>query len=110
MRSQLQRLLDVMTDSKKRVRLRVLPFDSSPHNATRGEWAHFSYRGDDGDVTLVETHLGHIMPVENPAEVRKSVDQFGELWRLSLPSDRSADRISAIIKERYSQAGALRPS
>lgn len=103
MHAQLQKLLDVMDDAKKTVTLQVLPLNSRPHTASRCVWSHFEYEDEcDGDITLIETHVGLITPLEGPEEVRKSAEQFEELSKLALPEAETADLIRTTMKERYS--------
>jgi len=103
MHSQLQKLLDVMDDTNKKVTLQVLPLSSRPHTASRCVWSHFEYEDElDGDITLIETHVGFITPLEGSEEVRRSAEQFEELSKLAMPEAESADLIRTTMKERYS--------
>ena len=110
MHDQLQHILDTMADTEKKVTVQVLSLNSQPHTASRCVWAHFEYEDElDPDITLLETHIGFIMPLEEPDEVRKSAEQFEELSALALTPTESTELIEQLMKLRYSMPlpGAL---
>ena len=103
MHDQLQHILDAMADMKKKVSVQVLPLTSPPHIASRCEWSHFEYEDElDPDITLIETHVGLITPLEEPDKVRKSASQFEELSELALTPAESTELIEQVMKDRYS--------
>lgn len=102
MRTQLQHLLDVAATCKN-VRLQVLPQDAPPHTAMRCVWSHFEYPDElDGDVTIIEPHVGVLTPLEEPGEVKKTARYFAELSHMSLNPSESVDFIQGVVERQFS--------
>ncbi|MFF8746971.1 helix-turn-helix domain-containing protein [Streptomyces californicus] len=97
MRAQLQKLLDFA--HHRWVRIQVLPFEAGEHASLAGSFTGMRFTNDPDVVYTEDLISGHM--TANPKTVREGSLRYAHLQATALSVEKSVERISHVIKERY---------